>query len=156
MTEFAYGNTVFCDDIRFEIGGKTSLMGCFGSEMRVFGQVPLMLSSFAAFASVRIPQSIKFEKLTILIIAELAGAPKELAKFEIPFGKQQKDQIEAGQILSADVPFRLAPLLVEGEGFIRCRAYVDDLEVKLGSLRVTVLDVEDLPPEFKAAIPATS
>jgi hypothetical protein len=156
MNEFPYGNTIFCDDIRFEIGGKASLMGCFGAELRTFGQVPLMLSSFAAFVSVRIPRAMQFKKLAVALMVDFGEGQKELSRVEIPVDEKPRDGAEPGQIYSIDVPFRLSPLIIEGEGFIRCRAYVDDLEVKVGSLRVAVLSVEEMPPEFKGIIPVKS
>jgi hypothetical protein len=156
MTEFPYGNTIFCDDIRFEIGGKASLMGCFGAELRAFGQAPLMLSSLAAFVSVRIPQAMVFQKLAVVLLADFGDSQKEVARVDLPVEPKQRDGIEAGQLLSVDVPFRLSPFIIEGEGFLRCRAYLDELEVKLGSLRVAILGVDEIPPELKVAIPAAS
>lgn len=156
MTESPYGNTIFCDDIRFEIGGKASLMGCFGAELRTFGQAPIMLSSLAAFVSVRIPRSVAFQKLAVAVVADFGDGQKEVARVEVPVETKKRDEIEAGQLLSVDIPFRLSPFIIEGEGFIRCRAYLDDIEVKLGSLRIAILDAEEIPPEFKVVIPVKS
>lgn len=154
MTDFAYGNTIFCDDIRYEIGSKASLMGVFGVELRAFGEAPVMLSSFCAYVSVRVPQSIEFRALKIVIIAEFKDGPKEVAKAEMPLDPAQVT--DPSQIFSVDVPFRFAPFMIEGDGFIRSRAYLDDVEVKLGSLRVVVLGLEEMPPEFGALNPAKS
>lgn len=156
MTDFAYGNTIFCDDIRYEIGSKASLMGIFGVELRAFGEAPVMLSSFCAYVSVRVPQSIKFGNLKVVIIADFKDGPKEVAKAEMPLDPAQVKITDPGQIFSLDVPFRFAPFMIEGDGYIRSRAYLDDVEVKLGSLRVVVLGIEEMPPEFGALNPAKS
>jgi hypothetical protein len=156
MTDFAYGNTIFCDDIRYEIGSKASLMGCFGAELRAFGETPVMLSSFSAYVSVRVPQSIEFRNLKIVIVADFKDGQKEVARAEFPLDPTQVRIVDPGQIFSVDVPFRFAQFIIEGDGFIRSRAYLDDLEVKLGSLRVVVLGLEEMPAEFGTLNPAKS
>src|ERR1700732_4431798 len=42
-----FGTTIFCDDIRQEIGGKITFIGSYGTEMVVQGVFPAVLAKFA-------------------------------------------------------------------------------------------------------------
>ena len=39
----AFGLTIFCDDIRSEIDGKISLIGCYTGRMMIGGEFPVIL-----------------------------------------------------------------------------------------------------------------
>jgi hypothetical protein len=42
-----YGYTIFCDDIRQEVGGKISFVGVYSGTMFVHGEFPVTLPKFA-------------------------------------------------------------------------------------------------------------
>jgi hypothetical protein len=42
-----FGYTTFCDDIRQEVAGKSTLVGVYGPEMTVFGTLPTNLPKLA-------------------------------------------------------------------------------------------------------------
>lgn len=54
----------FCDDIRYEIGNKHSLIGCYKQDL-VVGAFPAMLPKLCAAILVVTPVDRPFEKLTI-------------------------------------------------------------------------------------------
>jgi hypothetical protein len=41
------GYTTFCDDIRFEVDGKVSLIGSYNGVMNIRGEFPATLPKFA-------------------------------------------------------------------------------------------------------------
>ena len=47
---YPYGYTIFCDDIRDEVGGKTSFIGTYRGVMRIHGDLPITLPKFCIYA----------------------------------------------------------------------------------------------------------
>ena len=160
MTEVPYGITTYCDDIRTEVGGKLTFVGCYLGDMTVFGVVPVALPVFCAFVSFRIPASLKFKKAKIILSMDCDSEVKELARaeFELPEngGEMLESLIASGQFLSINVPIKLTPLLLEKEGFVRCRAFLDESEYKLGSLRIIISDPANMDPALNSLTPVKS
>ena len=160
MTEIPYGIATYCDDIRVEVGGKLTLVGCYTGEMTVFGIVPLALPTFCAFVNFRVPIKTVFDKIDIKISIDMEGVSRELAsaEFQNPNSdvNSAPDSERAGQNLSINLPIKLSPLLIESAGFVRCRAYIGEVEYKLGSLRILISDPENMDPNLNLLTPATS
>jgi hypothetical protein len=160
VTEIPYGIATYCDDIRMEIGGKLTLVGCYTGEMTVFGNVPLVLPTFCTFVNFRVPTETEFDKIEIKLSIDLGEVSKELASAEFQ-NPNKGAQIEAksqgaSQHISINLPIKLSPLLIEGEGFIRCRAYIDYVEYKLGSLKIIISDPATMDPTLNPLTPAKS
>jgi hypothetical protein len=141
------GFAVFCDDIRQEVGGKVSLIGCYGAEMLVEDAFPTDIAKLGVFVRLFIPSD---------------AIPKEI-KVEV-FLPQDSDE-PSGQIVS-DIPplqatlladpaltkdpskkkklglswnFHMGPLELEKAGLIRVQALLDGTRVRLGTLRISKL-----------------
>jgi hypothetical protein len=147
MSEDPYGITIFCDDIREEVNGKLSLIGCYGNEISVFGIAPALLPMFCAFVNFRGPANLKYDEISVVITTEFGDQTTELGRVSFPRNGKDESDISENQILGLAIPFKFSPLIVPSEGFIRSRAYVDHREVKLGSIAVLLRDPIANPPE---------
>lgn len=145
MNTEAFGTTIFCDDIRHEINGKLTLVGCYSGDLSFNGPPPGMLPTFAALVSFRIPYSVTFESLKLKITKEEGDEVTEMMVVDIgsddeslknAINASEKEKSE-GRVISIIVPFQWSPVPVSQPGFIRVRAYLDgDREVRLGSIKI--------------------
>lgn len=140
-----YGATVFCDDIRFETNGKLTLIGCYSGEMTFNGPAPGILPTFAAFVMVRVPVSVDFKRVSVVVFKHDGADVTELLRSSIEVERSEIDKIEErrGDIDSSEkvtlvsVPCQWQLLQFSAPGFVKVRAYLDDeKEIKVGALRV--------------------
>jgi len=142
MTDEAYGITVFCDDIRHEINGKMTLVGCYASELNFSGPPPGVLPTFAALVHLRFPRNITFEALQITVIKVEGGESSEIFSADSKVAPEAfTDKSNAGEenagekVLSVVVPIQWTPLVFSGPALLRVRAKLDSgKEVRAGSL----------------------
>jgi len=130
----------FCDDIREEVGGKTSLIGCYGPELAV-PDFPVTLSKLCAAVIVRSPAAKPFKELRIVVLQ----GDEEVAAAEIPAAA-----LEEMAVLFADSPdrtadathavgvnFVMSPVKVEAPCVFRVRATADGQVVKGLAIKIT-------------------
>lgn len=150
MTKEAYGVTVFCDDIRHEINGKMTLVGCYSSELNFSGPAPGVLPTFAALVSLRFPREESFEKLNLSVtkieageLTEIFAAETEIApEAFLDDGAKVEENID-DKVLSVVVPIQWTPLVFSGPAFLRVRARLDTgQEVRAGSLKINFPDAD--------------
>jgi hypothetical protein len=150
MIESPYGVTIFCDDIRQEVNGKLTLVGCYGSELHIIGVYPAELPAFAALINIRVPYKSKLESLKLVVSKEESGELEEIFNAQVDIAQAQdtsddiKALIETGErMLGVSIPCKLPPVRFLGDGIIKVRAYLDgEVEVKIGSLPVSLHDPE--------------
>lgn len=145
MNKEAFGTTTYCDDIRHEVDGKMTLVGCYAADMNFKGPAPGRLSSFAAVVNFRIPNAIKFRKFKLAVVKEDGDEVTELASTttDIPpeafeeFAEGNGDADENEKMFIILAPLKLGGLVMKENGYIKTRAYLDDgPEIRLGSLKV--------------------
>lgn len=145
MNTEPYGTTLFCDDIRHEVNGKMTLVGCYSSELNFNGPQPGMLPTFAALVNIRIPVSVKFNSIKLRVLKEEGDETTEIleADIEVPENKKGKvfqdlsTESTEEKMFSMTVPLQWSPLPVKESGFIKVRAYLDGgKEIRLGALKV--------------------
>ncbi|MCR9112383.1 MAG: hypothetical protein NXH84_03865 [Rhodobacteraceae bacterium] len=145
MNNEAYGITVFCDDIRHEIAGKMTLVGCYLAEMNFNEPAPGLLPTFAALVNIRIPIALEFSKITLRVTKETDGEVEEIFKADVDVPSEDKEKIKAGKpdvidgsrLAIVTFPIRWSPLEFRKPGFIKVRGYLDDeVEIKAGALKV--------------------
>lgn len=141
-----FGNTVFCDDIRAEVGGKHSFMGVYRGELIV----PVLPATLPTFGFVISYFDAEDEagtdpiKLRILfpgdgedIVAAEAMLPLDIAR-NAPHPFPPSDQ----PLLALQAFVQMTGVELKHQGIMKVRAYKGDEEIRLGSLRVRVV-----PPE---------
>lgn len=135
----------FCDDIRQEIGGKITLVGCYGSEM-IIDKLPAVLPKLCAQISVFTPFGRPFERL--LLRANLNG--DTLAEIEMPT-REMNESIQKKQLkpelglLSAMALMAFSPLPVNEPCKLRIEAETE-YGIILGSFLTIRERTLDDPP----------
>jgi hypothetical protein len=160
-----WGFSLFCDDLRAEVGGKVSVMGLYQSDFIFSGSLPYISP-----------------KLVILIMYyELADAATQSLEFlvflpesdpENPIIKMPIDRSKMVVVVAPPtapalgenperishlrIPIVLSPFLVQKEGRIRVRAHYGNGSVlKLGSLHVRAATHEEALSLFGSPPPTS-
>lgn len=142
MTDHAYGITMFCDDIRHEVNGKLTLVGCYSSELNFTGPPPGVLPTFAALVHLRFPQETTFETLDLSVIkveeeetSQIFSSQTKVSQDAFLDKSDAKEDNQSDKVLSVVVPIQWAPLVFSGPALLRVRAKLDSgVEVRAGSL----------------------
>jgi hypothetical protein len=149
-----YGYTIFCDDIRDEMGGKHSLIGSYGGLMIVHVPFPATLSTFALAVTVLQRRSIFNPNLNIRIFlpgdsddqpsiqgqfgeaVDLSGAAEAAVAQTEALHPDATDQLEEGY-LTMVAHMKFAPLVMKQQGIVKVRAIIGDNTYRLGGMRVS-------------------
>eukprot|EP01012_Entosiphon_sulcatum_P019622 TRINITY_DN24539_c0_g1_i1.p1 TRINITY_DN24539_c0_g1~~TRINITY_DN24539_c0_g1_i1.p1 ORF type:complete len:172 (-),score=14.64 TRINITY_DN24539_c0_g1_i1:272-787(-) len=155
----ARGSTVFCEDIRHEIGGKLSLTGVVSAAINVRGNFPIKLDRFALLVTYMERIGAESGPLELRVYYPGDGMDTPTVRSAIP-GDQIRStagQMEVDEFhhegephmphLVMQFPLDLGPVEIKEAGQIRVRMLVGDRLVRLGSLTVTAVGSEDGPDE---------
>ena len=142
-----YGYTIFCDDIRMEIGNKHSFVGIYSSSININKPLPYKFPKFAlSIHYVERPgESADPVTLSIYLPGDSDDAPT--VKSDVPIEPMRSQETPADIVLddpviSVAMQIVLAPLEIKSEGLIKVRAYRGDLEIRLGTIRVQAPSAE--------------
>jgi hypothetical protein len=152
VSTIPYGITIFCDDIRQEVGNKITYVGCYRSVLYVQGGFPLVLPKFGIAITYREPEEMKPEKvgLHIYLPGDPDGKPtiqgelvseemvKNVVEGKAPtlvavLGDESKDLVRIREIQNT---LMLSPLVISQPGTIRVRGRRGDEAVVLGALSI--------------------
>jgi hypothetical protein len=142
MERNSWGFSLFCDDIRMEVGGKISVMGVYQADMILPQEPPFTLAKFAIL--------VKYYELPdvfhddVLLKVYLPGdqkdapsvsrqVPRQALQIAIPDYKWDPDQ---ERVFNLTIPLIFTGLLIANEGFLKVRAVCGDVVTNLGSLMV--------------------
>jgi hypothetical protein len=153
----AYGDTIFCDDIRAEIGGKLTFVGMYTTVMFVYGTFPFVIPKFALRIVYRqrhdsIILPIKFwifvpgdsdEKPSIeLVIPDEAAQQTIDNVMKMAATAQETMQHPYATIFSQMI---LSPFLIREPGMLKVRAVRGDRLIRLGALLIKAADQAQVP-----------
>lgn len=136
--------SVFCDDIRMELGNKPSFMGVYTGDMLVQADGPVQLPKLSVATFLMIPINMEFTNLRVVLQQDLDGAISELARLDadqverppIPATKNPQDD----RYWKLNFQMALTQFVIERESTLKVRAYIDDgEEIRLGSLPIKIL-----------------
>lgn len=145
MNTEPYGITLFCDDIRLEVSGKITLVGCYQNEMNFSAPAPAVLPALAAWINIRIPKAFEFSTVRILAIKDTDGEVEELSSIEVNLTEEEKDQAlsttaddpHGARVSVIGFQLRWAPIRFDAPCYVKIRAYLDGKhEVQAGALKV--------------------
>ena len=137
----SYGTTVFCDDIRDEVTGKKTYVGVYQQDMIIAGGFPAIIPQFALAITYLEPIDTEARPVSIKVFVPSEEGDGDIAvEIELPIDRDQaiKDSdrdplsLYRGHVLS----FRISPFLIPKEGYVKVRAFSDNEEIRLGSLRI--------------------
>lgn len=148
----AHGHTIFCDDVREEVGNKQSYMGVYQGIMYVAAPFPATIARLSMAISYRelVGKCSGTVRVNVFLPGDADDAPT--IDQEIPFA-EMRDNFKmpprdpdfpldkAG--LSMNFLVQFSPLTLKKRGFIRVRMKVGNETVRVGSLKV------DNPPNFE-------
>ena len=138
------GYTIFCDDVRQEIGNKFSLMGIYGPEMFVDSPFPLMMAKMGFHIAFRDDPHAPFTPITLCIY--LPGDEQDKPTYKADIDRSQAAPPPPPGTLGpatrriATLNVVLSPLNLKEPGKIKVRMLVDGEKIKLGTLRVAYKD----------------
>lgn len=144
-----YGYSIFCDDVRNEVGGKLSFVGCYNAVMFIPRVNSFFLPKFCIHTHIVSPATEPFRSIYVRCYAPGSSEPIVEELIDTPALSDQRRLVseletgrEAPKIIVAAASIILSPFEIRGAGLISVRAVVDDIqaEVSLGSLRVVVAD----------------
>ena len=140
-----FGYSIFCDDIRNEVGGKLSFVGCYNAIMFVSGKFPLTLPKFCIHVHILTTSDRPFRSILARCYVPEQDQPVIEDEIHTPDPGDQvalvanlETAMREPRYIAASASLILAPLRIHGPGLIRARALVDGgpEEMKLGSLRI--------------------
>lgn len=143
MRSPTFGYTLFCDDVRREVGGKLSFMGVYGGAMQV-SQLPTHIAKL--FAVSTYTQSIEEalpSKLTLKIFRSTEKDEDDELMFEndIPINRERSPPPDA-VVFRTRVISQMAGLHISEPCTIRVRFYRDDIEVRAGVLTIKLSNLQ--------------
>lgn len=146
------GHTVFCDDIRHEIGGKLSLMGIYDREI-IVRKLPITLPKFCMVVTINEKVSSVGQR-KIKVIFESDDFEEENEKVLLEMEYQVPDDVVAEEteefvMRSNRLELVAAPYKLEHPGKIKVRMYQDGDEIRLGAIMVKL---DQIPADEDAKI----
>lgn len=142
--ENAWGTTIFCEDIRSEIGGKATFVGVYANSMNVHVPFPHQVPKFGFWIKYfEVPGTMSGDgKLMIY----LPGEDGPAIEADIPLAEIRAtspkvavdlpDDEDIGHVWQFQMPLMVAPLVLKEPGRIKVRMLVNDKIVRIGALPV--------------------
>lgn len=128
-----FGYTLFCDDIRREVGGKTTIVGKYEAYLFLEEEFPVILPRFCLYVTYIEKQSAEIPDLELMIFMPGDGEEPSI-RHAIPELKKGDANPELGddirQVLQ--IPVNLAPFPIKEEGPIKVRMRRGKDIVRLG------------------------
>lgn len=138
MNRYAY--SIFCDDIRQEIGQKMSMMGIYNGELHV-SALPTVMPKLCIAVFCVTPIEEPFKSLTIransddIILNEISIPEADLSQMQ--FGISSKSTPEDPlKSMYLGVNINLMPFVIEKKQTITVSAIADGIELIAGKLRI--------------------
>ena len=138
------GFVIFCDDVRFELGGKTTYVGVYGDEMLFSSSDPVQMPQLCAVIAIRIYAN----QAPLEGIFRITRASDEEVLAEGPFeffSDEDTDsepylgsEPEPALYLEQNIVVTLRDVVIDKPDRIKVRAYWGDNEYRLGSMQVAL------------------
>src|SRR5262249_51349701 len=140
----SWGTTIFCDDIRAEIGGKATLVGIYTSDLVVHAPFPFVMPKFGLWISYfEVPSSISGDgKLRVTF----PGDEMPSIETDVPMDQlrsqavqklpEKEEDPEVDRWLHLLMPMVFAPLVLRQPGRILVRLHLGESVIRLGTLEI--------------------
>lgn len=132
MNEQRFITATFCDDIRYEIGNKISLIGCYSGEL-ISSTIPVALPKFCALVNVHTNIKHPFKKLIVKAFFDNVLAVEQEVTENNLLQEDKLEQIKKAEFLntfSINLQFIFQPLLIEKDTWLSIIA-----ETELGTIQ---------------------
>ena len=141
----AYGTTAFCDDIRTEIDGRTTLIGVYKHPL-IVPQFPFTIPKLGFAISVVIPRDeVLSDVQTVIFTPGDVDAPSYRSQgnlYEAMDATKKRDALVDIHDPDVITPFHVwlnllfSPVTIMQEGYFKVRFLYNDKVLKVGALRV--------------------
>jgi len=142
-------HAVFCDDIRQEVGGKVSLMGCYQGDLLV-PFMPVALPKLCVFATISTPVERPLKTLKVRVMQD----ETELVSLDVPADDMNKvvPQAEDGVTrILANTVIVFSPFAVAVPTAIRVMVDTEEGEIIGPRLRIRTMPEQATDSELKAS-----
>jgi len=130
----------FCDDIRQEVGGKTSLMGCYHTDI-LFKKFPAAIHQLCFLGRLVIPVDVNVEE--DIFVTAFAGSgvliKGVVPRTGVPELTEEEKKSENG-VSVVTIELVISPLRIEEPCLISVSARIGDHEIRALPLRAAVGD----------------
>ena len=125
-----YAHALYCDDIRQEIGGKTSYIGAYRSDLVVAGEPPAIRPQLCVGVWIASSTNDPIKRATIRILHD----DEEVALLETGELEPSKGTIDEKNILVVGAQITISPFVIQKEGKLRTLVQTEREELKTGAL----------------------
>ncbi|MGH6824092.1 hypothetical protein [Methyloceanibacter sp.] len=141
-----FGWTIFCDDIRAELGGKFSFMGCYTGNLIVHDKLPLMLPKLGI--AITYYERIRGVTDPVKIRVYFPWEKEPVITGDLPVDKFRATLADPdARYHRIDLTFVAAPFHIPSLGIVRTEVVVGDTAFDWGRLKIQQqLRDEEAPP----------
>lgn len=133
----------FCDDVRFEVGNKMSLMGIYGGEIYLIGKPPTILPKIVLVLEV----ITDFEDLMgdIGVRVKMRGADDDMLGFTVP-APMRPPRAEDTKRWMVRMPMPISPFVVAEEGILEVYTDIGGDSTRAGRIGIHFVPPQDAQP----------
>lgn len=131
-----YGITLFCDDIRQEVGGKLSYMGIYGPEMLLFGPKPAVLPKLCIAVHLNVPAAVARGQVELVVFQHAGETTTDVVRVVADLEGVETTPSDEDLFVAANFHLNAAPFQILEDCLLQVRAFVAGAEIKLGGLNI--------------------
>lgn len=136
-----YGYSIFCDDIRTEVGEKLSLIGVYNGVLYL-PELPFTLPKLCAQVAMVTNANEPFQSIKLLCL--LPGEEAPLLSQQLDAAQlAEQDAVRENEEISEEAPdivvgasLIFSPLRIKSEGLIKIHAVIDGQTAQIGALQI--------------------
>ncbi|MGX7708986.1 DUF6941 family protein [Methylobacterium sp. Gmos1] len=136
-----YGTTIFCEDIRQEVGGSLTIVGAIQKNI-IIPEFPVIIPKFGMMTVVVLPRD-KPKNLDINLQIFIPG-DEDIPTISHPSHVRTEDIMTERDHSDLDVPphykllqhIVLSPFEIKQEGFVKVRLNINGETIKAGAIRI--------------------
>jgi hypothetical protein len=130
----AFMETIFCDDVRTEIGHKLSYMGVYGSNV-LLREFPATLPKLCAVMSLHLPEDTNANVAVFSLLKDDEEVGRATVQIEdVRKAATPPREIDGARRLTIRFIAQISPLKLDAPGRLKARADVDGTTVSGGTL----------------------
>lgn len=144
-----HGHTLFCDDIRSELGNKFSYMGVYGDDINLAGELPTLLPKLCMISTIYVPSGTPIGKLQLTISQRNESEIRIIVDQHIEVAEKNIPKKPGDGFAKLVLQNIISPINIPSNCEILVSAKVGDMELDIGSLTVTAHNAPALPASKK-------
>jgi hypothetical protein len=137
---------IFCDDIRYELQSKVSIIGCYGSQLIVPQPFPFVMPKFCIMVEIRFPvERLSAAKLLVfqpdnddpVYALDLPADPDGFDPTSVfPDYNKLRSTQDIQPCRVAQVPLTFAPFVFAKAGYLRVRLQYKEETFRVGAIEI--------------------